>query len=585
MWGNLKQDLEEESLGRLSVETLRWDGRNCFSSRHAAAAELSSMIAAVPSGMQVLLVGHSHGGTICHLALRDIVSRQRVQAVLTFATPYIAIWSQDLGHVARSTAGVLAAFAVGVWWSAMAIPVLRTDPASSGPWRDVAIVSLVALALFNGVIRRRLELRWRGGIARELLRIRSRQFALAHVPPVDVPFLCLQSPGDEALTWVRLADLVQAVALSTLRLEVLSWIFWIATFVTVAYSSFPQILEIGDLRAVDAFRDVWRIRIIGNELFDLLGKMAFVFVPMGLAVSGGLAGAAWLAVMAIGRVSSSTVGLGRSEVFAPFAVAYSTSVAPVNCDRSSVVTLRAGEGLRHSEIYRNSTALNMLRAWINARTGTDLSRVTPRRRDAVYGLRAPRWSALAGLASILALIMGVEWITSQTTYQPFDTRALPGLGVTVAPGAGWTELDSRGLIERGAASIGMYSPTAIGMFRREVAGGSVCACTVARIPTASSPSQYFADAIRPRHVGPEAATFESPRNPDDFATVTSRESLGLLDEKYRSVSQNRIRFYKTMRSGLLSVGCVAADDAWLSCQSAFRGFAAGVRIERANCTP
>ena len=95
----LKELLSNDDSDRsYSVDVFEWSGANSFIERARAATDLAKRLdqqaSTDPSRTQIL-IGHSHGGTVCMLACRELKAAR--PHLVTLATPFIELDASDAG--------------------------------------------------------------------------------------------------------------------------------------------------------------------------------------------------------------------------------------------------------------------------------------------------------------------------------------------------------------------------------------------------------------------------------------------------------------------------------------------------------
>ena len=105
--------------GCREIRFLRWSGRNSHDARQEAAAILAAELMAHGPGSpdeRVVIVGHSHGGTVALYAARRVPVDSRLAAVICLSTPFIETFKRDTDRLeaAATTGTSLAALVFGV---------------------------------------------------------------------------------------------------------------------------------------------------------------------------------------------------------------------------------------------------------------------------------------------------------------------------------------------------------------------------------------------------------------------------------------------------------------------------------------
>jgi hypothetical protein len=189
----------------VDIRSFDWTGGNTVWDRLSAAGTLRQHIARIaqahPQAAQVI-VGHSHGGSVCLAALGDPETRQQVTAFVSLATPYVHVWqrpdSQDV-ETALRILGFLVFTAVmlaTMWW---------LEPRVGEAWNAVVFTLLLfaVIALGANVWNRH---RVRIEAVREWARTMN-------VDQTGGPArLIVVSDGDEALLALKIAEALNAMS-------------------------------------------------------------------------------------------------------------------------------------------------------------------------------------------------------------------------------------------------------------------------------------------------------------------------------------------------------------------------------------
>jgi alpha-beta hydrolase superfamily lysophospholipase len=80
-----------------------WSGRNTVRARADAAKELVSEVRRVTADAtdaRIYFIGHSHGGNVAFLALKDRALRARTSLVICLSTPFISARYRPFGRLA-----------------------------------------------------------------------------------------------------------------------------------------------------------------------------------------------------------------------------------------------------------------------------------------------------------------------------------------------------------------------------------------------------------------------------------------------------------------------------------------------------
>ena len=308
-----------------SIERFQWSGENRHAARSAGAAALAATLEdalAEAPGQPLFVVGHSHGGTVITLALRD---RPRLAAALAgvafLSTPFIQLrrrphaWALASMIAAMLFASIVAAIPVaqrvlqGFGWPGWAVGI-------SGLVIYLGLGAALIAAIYDDAVtpegqRTRLEV----AIARLLA-----DFEVRHLDPERT--LILRANADEAtaaLAWVqalsRLLSDVVAVGLRWAQL-ILPWaawrerqaqrerrgaLYWVATLFAVAGFAALALLIIVGLLSLPADLVIWTAEMFGADLPGWLQREWPALARLH---------AAWAALMAL--FSDALIGLLRA---------------------------------------------------------------------------------------------------------------------------------------------------------------------------------------------------------------------------------------------------------------------------------
>lgn len=217
------------ALGRdVTFEPSGWSGRNRDADRRAGAVALRDRVLAAhrdDPDRPIVLIGHSHGGTVIRHALGDPATAARVASVVTLATPFLIA---EPRHT-RRTFKFLLVMAHDLARFMLVGIAFGTIFAMRGLDRDALGTTIPALLLVLGTLPGLVTLltarptrRWFLRGAGWLYRIRRRTLlALAQPEVSGPPCLGLLARGDEVQTLMRTTDRVDALANTFYPLSVL----------------------------------------------------------------------------------------------------------------------------------------------------------------------------------------------------------------------------------------------------------------------------------------------------------------------------------------------------------------------------
>ncbi len=203
----------------ITFDPFDWRGRNRDGDRRDGAAALRTRIQAAHHanpGQPIVLIGHSHGGTVIRYALADSAIAERIASVITLATPFLIAeprHSRQTFKFLLVMAHDLARFIlVGIAFGAIfALRDLDRDaPGTTIPTLLLLLATLPGLATLLTV---RPTQRWFLRGAGWLYRVRQRRVRAMAQPEVSgPPCLGLIARGDEVRTLMRTTDFLDAVA-------------------------------------------------------------------------------------------------------------------------------------------------------------------------------------------------------------------------------------------------------------------------------------------------------------------------------------------------------------------------------------
>ena len=190
-----------ESIGEdcKDIQPFEWSGGNTVWDRLSAAMSLRRHIAAIADEHRdaiQILVGHSHGGSVCQEALRDSDTPKRVKAFVSLATPYVHVRQRSDSQVVETTLSILgvllftAVMLTTMWW---------LEPRVGEFWNAVVFTLAMFVVIALGA---RVWNRYRKRIAA------VREWAQSLNEDEDSPpaRLIVISDGDEALLALKIAE-------------------------------------------------------------------------------------------------------------------------------------------------------------------------------------------------------------------------------------------------------------------------------------------------------------------------------------------------------------------------------------------
>jgi hypothetical protein len=203
----LRNRLEQLLVDRdVQYRYFNWSGRNTTFARRSAAMRLASELEALAgaTGGKLLLIGHSHGGTVACRALDALEqpTRDHIAGVVCLSTPFFHFFYRDVrGLLGRWVLALLSALAV-------IAPIAIIEAGLSAPARMAHVVAAtVALMLGGGLLSaRRLRAQ-----ARRL----AQKYTFHHLKSEET--LLIRASGDEASLALITSQAVAWVSQASLR--------------------------------------------------------------------------------------------------------------------------------------------------------------------------------------------------------------------------------------------------------------------------------------------------------------------------------------------------------------------------------
>jgi pimeloyl-ACP methyl ester carboxylesterase len=173
-------------------EPFRWSGNNSHGARREAARQLREFIEYLTltyEGAQLILIGHSHGGTVALYAMEDGKARARIKGLICLSTPFINVHSQPAFGALPAVFPELFAFAVAlVFGLAVQARWVSTIVSTELAPRDVVQYANICCAFALTSV-----------LARQAVTA-GRKIAddLSVRPDASLPLLIMRCSGDEA---------------------------------------------------------------------------------------------------------------------------------------------------------------------------------------------------------------------------------------------------------------------------------------------------------------------------------------------------------------------------------------------------
>jgi pimeloyl-ACP methyl ester carboxylesterase len=367
----LRRELGESAVP-LRIKAIPWSGRNSARQRLRTAKRIARFAdTCLAKGRRVVLVGHSHGGTVATMAIRHIKSEQAqsgLRGLVTLGTPFLT-YDESSELASGFMAGLLSlplilvvAFAclgAMVWaaWRTI-IGFAQLEQITGWPIGQLVTMGVALLLGLCGIFNPKIG----GHSIPEFLLIRFTSLVtgiggiplyvwmqLAHrragelFPAVDAsvhcPVLCVFDEADEAMWWLRLH--------CRLRARLWQFMFWssivcyvcaIGTLLVVAYSG------IDNLSAVVKFS------------MGAVGMATIGSIVLGLICDGLLMNGRW--------------SIGPTFPGAFFWCSISPSAVPLgmsNAMECKVILKERTATLRHCSYYDDQDVVAKTIEWIHNR--------------------------------------------------------------------------------------------------------------------------------------------------------------------------------------------------------------------------
>jgi hypothetical protein len=199
-----------DALGRdcdCDIRSFPWSGGNTVWDRLSAARKLREHIATISrdhEGAAQVLVGHSHGGSVCQEALGNRDTRKNVKAFVSLATPYVHVRQRSDSENVTTALGILG---VLLFTAALLSTMFWLEPRVGEFWNVVVVtIAIMAAAALGATVwnRRRARIEGVRAWAQSLNEDEEEDGAPARMVVI--------SDGDEALLALKIAEALGAVS-------------------------------------------------------------------------------------------------------------------------------------------------------------------------------------------------------------------------------------------------------------------------------------------------------------------------------------------------------------------------------------
>jgi len=345
----------------LCFETLLWSGWNTRRSRFTASEALHKLITRLKKDRpdeEVILIGHSHGGSIiayCAKIYPEIM--KNVSGFVFLSTPFIAIRIRDdMVDILHSILFFGLVLAAGVLTSVLILAFVNSDLG--------LVVSLSMLIIFfcwipalTNSIANRLHRRLEQRLARHVQQSQTADFSSTRT-------MIVHMVGDEVAVVFSFARAIGMLAgrLAKITQMIGRWLRAVTTGRTVHGGSY----------FISAVMVIWAVLAAKLEIPDVrtwwyLTNATFVFLLVGCSCIGILYFIVLLMLMAAQSIALMVFGWLSllDAIFCEFSVA----VAPFGARNLVSVDWNMSRGVEqkrmsHSRTYTNLEALRVISAWV-----------------------------------------------------------------------------------------------------------------------------------------------------------------------------------------------------------------------------
>jgi pimeloyl-ACP methyl ester carboxylesterase len=392
-----------------TIRPFRWSGKNSELARREAASQLVQLISEIHNDApksQIVLIGHSHGGTVALHAAADIPGRNLVSEVVCLGTPLFVYSARDSRPAAWViAAGLILFICIGIisWWFgrawAAAIPPIfaadfhdRVDEVTGLPEFNedqyfaffttlmrlvagIAVVGALTSLLFLLATPTSIIIRW-------ILTLLQRKWMERH-SPIQYPCrtLILYTRRDEAFTYLWLMQSAWRpifIAISAFgRVGAKLVILMIPSVLITSY------LGVVRVDSTDPFGSIPLILSLSVPLVAIYGltSIAFIFCLLA-AVYGSLVAGTRFGFGSAGLISYQLINVTPQQA---------TDTEHVD---TIELKLRTTRGLRHSQFYLQEDVGLRIAAWLKRPAGSSSEVRVSTRREKSLSRSSRRLSSL-----------------------------------------------------------------------------------------------------------------------------------------------------------------------------------------------
>ncbi len=379
-----------------TVIPFRWSGRNSPKARSQAGNELGELGASLyAQGFETIwLIGHSHGGNVALLSLRNAAMREAAAGICFLGTPFLNVRPRPVerfSNVVTQTMSWMALFPGYLPYGAMALTTfLGTLSAFAGGF--MLFLGNAMLVLVYLILRPRIRRVVHRHLQAFLVRAQDSTFRRLSAPNPECPCLIAYISWDEAGFVLRTFD----------KLTLLPWkLFALA-------AQFVSLVVAGSIAAffcATVIHDSTVLNLHSSSLLTEIGTM----LPLMILVSP------IVITPIVAFLRGNPVAFGYEGMLGAATLHIEPSHIPQWAMRGAheqfvALSTPGLRGLRHSSFYDNDTVIHACADWIlKKRNQAELPDVRPSVPSSVPKKSAPKKKLLAFAAIFVALLGVNEW--------------------------------------------------------------------------------------------------------------------------------------------------------------------------------
>ncbi|NRA39779.1 MAG: alpha/beta hydrolase [Planctomycetes bacterium] len=339
--------LKDNIHDKVNIINWEWNGKNSFEDRYNASNELATFINTNLAKKPVLLIGHSHGGSVAAKALEFVNDPDCIHGLATLNTPFITPLKRDLKSGAKMWATYISTFVFMILVNISATLIIITQ----GNY-IVAFAALIAwcaapLYIYNSFWKR-IYLKAKRSLSKE----EKNQIRLSQIKENQFPVYCISTGGDEARSFL---DAINALCnLPFWLLHKYSIKFFLSLSVLLPIVIFLYNYDYSSY-------SLWHI-LNAIPVFALLMAIA---CPLAICIGAALLGGFTVFILFIlSFFNSSKFGFGRNTILGNIAVNLRSSPIPFNLPCHKYEEFDSVTNLKHSSSHRDGYVINKITDWI-----------------------------------------------------------------------------------------------------------------------------------------------------------------------------------------------------------------------------